>query len=68
MPVVVRSLRVPTARALGIRDGGALLVRPDGLAVGAWAPGVPAHEALATGVASATGRVLEQPRQAALVA
>jgi hypothetical protein len=68
VPVAVRPLPVPTARALGIRDGGALLVRPDGLAVGAWAPGVPAHEALATGVASATGRVLEQPRQAALVA
>jgi hypothetical protein len=36
-PVVVRQLNAITARALGIRSGGALLVRPDGTRVASFA-------------------------------
>jgi len=35
-PVTLRSLNELSARALGIRGGGALLVRPDGLPVALW--------------------------------
>jgi 2-polyprenyl-6-methoxyphenol hydroxylase-like FAD-dependent oxidoreductase len=39
LPVAIRSLDVVTARALGIRGGSALLVRPDGAPAGWLAPG-----------------------------
>jgi hypothetical protein len=56
-PVSVRvRCRDPiTARALGIRDGGALLAPPDGNPVAAWPPGTDAAE-LSGGITSATGR------------
>jgi 2-polyprenyl-6-methoxyphenol hydroxylase-like FAD-dependent oxidoreductase len=42
-PVALRPLDELTARALGIRGGGALLARPDGLPVALWdSPGSPA--------------------------
>jgi putative polyketide hydroxylase len=41
-PVTVRSLDAVTARAIGVRGEGALLVRPDGVPVAMWAsPGSP---------------------------
>jgi 2-polyprenyl-6-methoxyphenol hydroxylase-like FAD-dependent oxidoreductase len=36
VPFALRSLDAIAARALGVRDGGALLVRPDGAATGWW--------------------------------
>ncbi len=61
----VRCLDPVTARALGIRDGGALLARPDGVPVATWPPRTDAAAALSAGLASATGRACE-PRQVAL--
>jgi hypothetical protein len=45
-PVVIRSLDALAARAMGLRPGGALLVRPDGVPVGSWQSGENAQEAL----------------------
>ena len=67
VPVRVRCLDPITARALGIRDGGALLARPDGNQVAAWSPGVDAMAALSGGLASATARTCA-PRHAARAA
>jgi 2-polyprenyl-6-methoxyphenol hydroxylase-like FAD-dependent oxidoreductase len=67
VPVLVRCLDPVTARALGIRDGGALLARPDGNPVAVWPPGVDAAVALSAGIASATTRTCE-PWHAALAA
>ena len=67
VPVCVRSLDPVTARALGVRDGGALLARPDGVPIAVWSPGVDAVGALAAAIASATARACE-PRHAALAA
>jgi len=61
VPVHVRGLDPVTARALGIRDGGALLARPDGNPVAAWAPGTDATAALFAGIAAATSRAPEFP-------
>jgi putative polyketide hydroxylase len=57
-PVVVRRLDEMTARAMGIRAGGALLVRPDGVPAGWWtAEAEPAAvlEAAVAGVGRAKG-------------
>jgi 2-polyprenyl-6-methoxyphenol hydroxylase-like FAD-dependent oxidoreductase len=67
VPVRLRRLDAVTARALGIRDGGALLARPDGNPVAAWPPGTAAREALPAGIAAATARTVA-PRHPALVA
>jgi putative polyketide hydroxylase len=67
VPVRVRSLDAVTARALGIRNGGALLARPDGVAVAAWPPGSDALAALSAGIAAATAGACE-PSHAALAA
>jgi putative polyketide hydroxylase len=67
VPVRLRALDPITARALGIRDGGALLARPDGVPAGAWPPGTDAAAALSAGIAAATGRAYD-PRRAALAA
>jgi hypothetical protein len=59
LPVVVRRLDPTTARALGIRGGGALLARPDGSPAGLWTHGADAVPALRAAVRSvlAGGRV-----------
>ncbi len=67
VPVRVRRLDAATARVLGVRDGGALLARPDGVPVAAWPPGTQARDALAGGLAIATHRSAEA-RPAALAA
>ena len=46
VPVSVSSLEAITARALGIRGGGALVARPDGVPTGWFAPGSDAARAL----------------------
>lgn len=43
-PVTVRALDAVTARALGVRGDGALLARPDGVPVAAWASAARASE------------------------
>jgi 2-polyprenyl-6-methoxyphenol hydroxylase-like FAD-dependent oxidoreductase len=67
VPVRVRCLDPVTARALGIRDGGALLTRPDGVPAGAGRREPTRWRALSAGIASATGRA-RAPRAAALAA
>ncbi len=62
VPVRVRGLDAVTARVLGIRDGGALLARPDGVPVAVWPPGSHKRDALAAGLAAATGRQLDPER------
>ena len=52
-PIVVRRLDEMTARAMGIRAGGALLVRPDGIPAGWWNADVEPGSALAAAVADA---------------
>jgi hypothetical protein len=51
-----------TARALGIRPGGALLVRPDGIAADSWPHDAGAHTVLARAmveIASTGGDALD---------
>jgi putative polyketide hydroxylase len=50
-PMVVRRLDEMTARAMGIRSGGALLVRPDGVPAGWWTADVEPGPALEAAVA-----------------
>jgi putative polyketide hydroxylase len=54
-PVGVRNLDTVTARALGIRGDGALLVRPDGAPVASWQHSAGAGAALRAAVRSAVG-------------
>ena len=53
-PLVVRSLDLVGARALGIRLGGALLARPDGVPVAWWPYGVDCEAALRAAIESGT--------------
>jgi hypothetical protein len=48
VPIDVRPLDRFTARALGVRGAGALLVRPDGVSVGSWFDDSDAIDALRT--------------------
>jgi hypothetical protein len=50
VPVAVRRLPSVVARALGVRSGGALLVRPDGGTVAAWSRAPLAPGALASAI------------------
>ena len=52
-PIVVRRLDEMTARAMGIRAGGALLVRPDGVPAGWWNADAEPGSALGAAVADA---------------
>jgi 2-polyprenyl-6-methoxyphenol hydroxylase-like FAD-dependent oxidoreductase len=54
-PVTVRTLDAVTARALGLRPGGALLARPDAVPAGWWAD-EGAAGSLAEAIATAAGR------------
>jgi putative polyketide hydroxylase len=55
LPAAVRSLDPLTARALGVPNGGALLVRGDGAPVAAWTAGVDAVAAFRDAVAGLAG-------------
>jgi len=61
-PLALRSLDEVTARALGIRPAGALLVRPDGFPAGTWSGGVDAGWALERAIAELTCRASQQRR------
>jgi 2-polyprenyl-6-methoxyphenol hydroxylase-like FAD-dependent oxidoreductase len=54
LPLALRRLDELTARALGIRSGGALLVRPDGVPVESWSRSAGATPALVRAVADVT--------------
>ena len=56
-PVTCHALDVLTARALGVRGRGALLVRPDGAPVSSWSDDAGAAEALRDAVGTASARV-----------
>jgi putative polyketide hydroxylase len=59
LPLTLRRLDAITARAMGIRGSGALLVRPDGAPVGWWPGPANAESALRAAVTSARAGVLE---------
>ncbi|OKH68856.1 hypothetical protein EB73_15080 [Mycobacterium sp. SWH-M3] len=48
-PVTVQTLDAMTARTIGIRGAGAMLVRPDGVPVGQWSTISPGFSAVASG-------------------
>jgi hypothetical protein len=56
VPVTVRELDELSARALGIAERGALLVRPDGVPAGLWMDGTRAVSEFSRAVASVTAR------------
>ncbi len=56
-PLTHRCVDEITARALGIRSAGALLVRPDGFPAGSWSGDAGARPALERAIAELTGRV-----------
>jgi 2-polyprenyl-6-methoxyphenol hydroxylase-like FAD-dependent oxidoreductase len=58
VPLAVRHLDAITARALGIRTGGALLARPDGAPAGWWSSATDAAPALRAAVGTLCGRGL----------
>jgi putative polyketide hydroxylase len=61
LPVAVRRLDSISARALGIRTGGALLARPDGAPAGWWSSGTDAVSALHGAVRAAGARLGHAP-------
>jgi putative polyketide hydroxylase len=63
-PLALRSVDEITARALGIRCAGALLVRPDGFPVGSWSGDAGAGRALEQAIAELTCRASDRRRDA----
>jgi hypothetical protein len=55
-PLALRSVDDITARALGIRSAGALLLRPDGFPAESWSGDAGARSALARAIAELTCR------------
>ena len=64
VPVAVEAVDAFTARALGIRPGGATLIRPDAVPVAVWPSPDGAGERLAAAVADATSRAPGALREA----
>jgi 2-polyprenyl-6-methoxyphenol hydroxylase-like FAD-dependent oxidoreductase len=65
VPIAVQVLDAVTARAMGFQDGGALLVRPDGVPAGLLPPTVDGASALCASVGAVTGvtgRAVRTPR------
>lgn len=59
-PMVVQRLDEMTARAMGIRPGGAMLVRPDGVPAGWWTADVEPGAVLDTAVADVRARRIDR--------
>ena len=57
LPLAVHTLDDITARALGVRRGGGLLARPDGLPVASWSDSTDAGYALHTAIAAARASI-----------
>lgn len=60
VPVVVRNADAVTARSIGVLDGGALLVRPDGVPAALWRTDHNAAAQLGAAVRSLVGEQITE--------